>query len=370
MITWMRRLLANPDLILVRLVILAAVIAVCYYGKDRAKDPFQLAVLTLLGLAAVGFEYRGARAMTRAWIERKAGGVLGWFAVWAFAVAWSLNGALTVAASSQDALTAARLDGHVKHEDVRGNVKRAAESVDRISKKLTALAGVSINGREVTTIGDAESLIERAKAHRFWTRTEQCTKTMGPDTRRFCDDYRAAISARATAIERGTTEEEFRIAQERLDAARKAATGVIVVTTDTRPDVNFWKTRLGASTQDVEFGQALLATIVLSMFLSLAGLLVESEEHRNTPRKPWVNWDRWSFLLWGGRPGNRTQPHTALPPDARAAPVLAPAPSLPRSAPPPQATPVAQPAPSALVESIRKAAVGVTFGGHRVECKA
>lgn len=370
MITWMRRLLANPDLILVRLVILAAVIAVCYYGKDRAKDPFQLAVLTLLGLAAVGFEYRGARAMTRAWIERKAGGVLGWGAVWAVAVAWSLNGALTVAASSQDALSAARLDGHTQHQDVRGAVTRANAEVDRLQKKLDALSGIAINGRPVTSIGDAEALMAKAKAHRFWARTEQCTKTMGPDTRRFCEEYRAAEGAKATAIDRGTTEEEMRIAQERLASARKAATGVVAVTTATRADVNFWQARLGASTQDVEFGQALLATIVLSGFLSLAGLLVESEEHRNTPRKPWVNWDRWSFLLWGGRPGNRTQPQAHALPAPQAVLTSAPAPTFARSAPPPQAKAPAQPAPSALVESIRKAAVGVTFGGHRVECKA
>lgn len=363
MITWLRRLLANPDMILVRLVILAAVIAVCYYGKDRAKDPFQLAVLTLLGLAAVGFEYRGARAMTRAWIERKIGGVLGWGAVWAFAVAWSLNGALSVAASNQDALSAARLDSHVKHEDVRGTVKRAAEDVDRISKKLTALAGVSINGRAVTTIGDAESLIARAMAHRFWSRTEQCTRTMGPETRRFCDDYRAAISAKATAIERGLTEEEFKIAQERLDAARKAATGVVTVTTATRADVNFWQARLGASTQDVEFGQALLATIVLSMFLSLAGLLVEAEEHRNTPRKPWINWSFLSFMLWGRRPGNRTQPQALASLHATAVPPSAPAPMQPQIVYRDRVVEVpAQPAPPTIVERARKMLVSEAGG--------
>lgn len=330
MVAWLRRVMANPDLILVRLVIFAAVIAVCYYGKDRATDRYQLAVLTLLGLAAVGFEYRGARAMTRAWIERKIGGVLGWGAVWAFAVAWSLNGAMTVAANSQDALSAARLDGHARHEDVRGALKRHAENVDRLSRKLTALSAISINGREVTTIGDAESLIAKAKAHRWWSRTEECTRTMGPDTRRFCDDYRSAISAKATAIERGTTEEELKIAMEQLEAARKAAGTVAVVTSSTRADVNFWHAKLGASTQDVEFGQALLATIVLSMFLSLAGLLVEAEEHRNTPRKTWINWDRWSHIIWGGRPGNRTQPQASAPLHAKADPPSAPAPIQPQ----------------------------------------
>jgi len=364
MVTWLRRHLANPDLLLVRMVILAAVIAVVYYGKDRAKDPYQLAVLTMLGLAAVGFEYRGARKMTRAWIERSAGGVLGWGAVWAFAVAWSLNGAMTVAANSQDALSAARLEGHTKHADVRGAVTRAAADVDRISKKLTALAGISINGREVTTIGDAEALIAKAKSHRFWKRTEQCGRTMGPDTRRFCDEYRAAVSAKATAIERGTTEEEFHIAQERLDAARKAAAGVAAVTSSTRADVNFWHARFGASTQDVEFGQALLATIVLSMFLSLAGLLVEAEEHRNSPRRTWINWDRWSHIIWGGRPGIRTLPHApaTLPP--RAVLPAAPAPNLPA----PQ--PVVARAEPTVVEKIRNMRSLVTFSGHAIPLRS
>lgn len=202
-----------------------------------------------------------------------------------------------------------------------------------------------------------EAQITGMQGDLIYKRSKGCTNATLDDSRAFCTKLASLKAEQAIAADRAIVAIEIKDAEKELIAARKTsnttAKGDSHVYSQTAMVAQIATGSLAPTATALQWAGIGIGAFI-SLVFSFAGTVCNFLALRD----------------WGGRPGNRTQPHTALPPDARAAPVLAPAPSLPRSAPPPQVKPVAQPAPSALVESIRKAAVGVTFGGHRVECKA
>ena len=202
-----------------------------------------------------------------------------------------------------------------------------------------------------------EAKITGMQGDLIFKRSKGCTNATLDDSRAFCTKLASLKAEQAVAADRAIVAIEIKDAQKELIAARKTsnttAKGDSHVYSQTAMVAQIATGNLAPTATALQWAGIGIGAFI-SLVFSFAGTVCNFLALRD----------------WGGRPSNRTQPHTAIPPDARAAPVQTPAPSYASRVAPPPVRPAAQPAPSALVESIRKAAVGVTFGGHRVECKA
>ena len=225
------------------------------------------------------------------------------------------------------------LEAKVKRLEAKHDWQKSMETPEAYEAKITGMQG--------------DLIFKRSKG---------CTNATLDDSRAFCTRLASLKAEQSIATDRAIVAIEIKDAQKELIAARKTsnttAKGDSHVYSQTAMVAQIATGNLLPTATALQWAGIGIGAFI-SLVFSFAGTVCNFLALRD----------------WGGRPGNRTQPHMAIPPDARAAPVQTPAPTY-RSAPPPPARPAAQPAPSALVESIRKAAVGVTFGGHRVVCKA
>lgn len=309
----LRAMIDEPEIWFVRAVIVAAVIAVVYYGGERAKDWPAWIIYACLGIAAVGFEYRGAKKMTAAWFERRVGGIVGWGCVWAFAFLYAINASFGVAANNQDQLTAQRMNANYVQQSAESSVKEKQREVDRLQTELDYASNTMVNGKPVTTAEAAQAIINNIKAHRWWAYTEECKQTKGPQTRAFCKEYSEAEAAKSMASRKLTVEAEFKEAQKALEEAKVARGSVETVTGGQRADLVKISYATGLSLPDVEFGQSVLTIMVISAFLTLAGIMTESDKRAGMPRIPWFRWSL-SSLLYGAKDAPATSTSTALVP--------------------------------------------------------
>ena len=302
---------AKPELWLVRCTIVASVISVFYYAGDKAKDQWTQAILVLLGLAAVGFHYWGAKNACRSWYERQIGAFCLWLMIVVGAVSWEVNNQLLVVSNNQDNLTAVRQTSYDTSIDRKEAVNRAAGKLNDLKREKAWQA----------VVDPAEAIqakIDGKKSHKWWEATEQCNKTKGPQTRAFCDEYRQAEADKVTAMRKVVLVEEVKAAEQQLEDARKANEGIKAVTSTERADFKNLKklaTLMGSgelSEDDVEFSQSLLTIMVMALFLTVAGWLIKSQEYEGLPRKPWgvaalfSAIYRWCYRQWTGE--NPPQP--------------------------------------------------------------
>lgn len=309
----------KPERWLIRCVIVASIIAVIYYSGDKAKDTPTQAILIFLGLAAVGFHYLGAQKACRSWYERKLGALVLWMMVILGAVSWELNSQLSIASNNQDNLKATRVAGWQHQEDARTSLafaqtKAGAErkALEALRARVEAAASVSINGKPVTSPDVAQAEIDRLKGNvRFWTLTKGCTEAPGKQTRAYCDDYRAALAAKATAENRLTLEAEVKrqeavVAETdaALVAAQSKASAAPAVTAIDRADLRNIKRLTGLTDADAELSQSLLLVAVMALFLTVAGWLLKAEEYEGKTLAPWIDWGRigaWLRVIATGK---------------------------------------------------------------------
>lgn len=296
MIQSIRRLFAKPELWLVRCVLVASTIAVIYYSADKAKDKPTQAILICLGLAAVGFHYIGAKKACAAWFDRSLGRVFAWSLIICGAVLWEVNGQLGVGSQNQQNLTNAAATSHMASTMAQSRVAQA-------ERKLATLTSEQAYKADVKPASSYDADIASAKAHRFFTITNNCTETKGPQTRSHCDALRAAESNKALAIRKASMASLVADAERELAEARSALASAGVIGASDRADFKNLKRLTSMSADDLELGQSLLMVLVMALFLTVAGWLVKAEEYEGKPRKPWIDWAYWSAKING--PENR-----------------------------------------------------------------
>jgi len=289
---------------------------------------FAVVIVTAEALGAVLFE-RFLNA--RSWGYAGAAMLL-----WLVAVTASLQQTFASAARMQDSVASARLTQHASQTSAGDTRDIAAQRFAAAKAKLENIRRETwaelpkIDGQPVTSAAAAQEAIAKAQAHRFWGRTEQCGKTMGPDTRRFCGSYREATAAKAELERRAELKTQFDAAEKAEQAAHDAylkaagaATSSPMITSQVDPFIRYASSVTGVSADTVEIISAAQLSITAQVFLTILGVFLfgaaSGLDHPSQP-SPHQN--------WGGSPGNRAQPHIALPSDARAAPAQAPAPTV------------------------------------------
>lgn len=286
LITRLRVLIAGFDRerVLIWLVMTAAICSVVYYGRERATDPVNYAILVAIGIAAVGYTVVGSGNATRAWFERRPLRCAVWLAIIGVAIVWESVAHLGVGSANQDALVATRVAGFEARTDAKDTVERAAGKVLEIRRR----AAWEYSGEPVEAV---QARIDAAHAHKFYRiNTVQCSIMKGPETTKFCNELRQLEANKAMASQKIMIAEELKIAERELEAARAAAASVKTVTTAERADArNIRKVAawMGYASYDAEFGNAALLVVAMLSFLTIAEALRTAKEYDGRPRTPW-----------------------------------------------------------------------------------
>jgi hypothetical protein len=77
---------------------------------------------------------------------------------------------------------------------------------------------------------EAESEQANKRAHKWFAKTSNCTTTLGPETRKFCTEYFAAVADAARADQRADIEGKLAEAEAKRDTARGVAGAATVIT--------------------------------------------------------------------------------------------------------------------------------------------
>lgn len=274
------RLFEKPELWLVRCVIVACLISVVYYSSDKAKDPWSQAILILIGFAAVGFHFIGAKKACRSWYERRPAALVMNALIVMGAICWETNNQMVVASGNQDNLTNLRQTAYDTAADRKAAVNRSATKLLDLKREKAWQA----------VVDPAEALqakLDNARAHKFWDMTDGCKATKGPQTRAFCDAYRQAEADKATALRKLEIGEEIKIAEQELATARVENKNIVAVASADRADFRNLKRLTALSTEDLELGQSLLMVLVMALFLTVAGWLIKAEEYEGKVLGPW-----------------------------------------------------------------------------------
>lgn len=299
----------KPELWLIRCVLVASIIAVVYYSGDKAKDGPTQAILIFLGLAAVGFHYVGAKKACAAWYNRSLGGLFAWTLVISGAIVWEVNSQMGISSANQDNLSTIQRTSALGFQDAREAVNHAARKRDELRKEAAWQATVD-------PVDAVQSKIDAAKAHRFWSLTDQCSEPKGKQTREFCTSYRQHVADKATAVRKAELAVEIERADKEWKDAQAKAGSVKAVASMDRADLRNLKRLTGLGDSDLELSQSLLVVLVMALFLTVAGWLIKAEEFANVTPKPWINWRGMitrARKLWDGKDHTEHHYHAVTP---------------------------------------------------------
>jgi hypothetical protein len=271
----------KPEQWFLRGVMAASAIAVVYYAGDKAKDAPTMAIYILLGLAVVGFHVSGAKKLCKSWFERRPVALLGWLLVVVFCAAWEGNSQLTIASANPGNLSTIPRTAFVKSET-------AEHEVNRIAGQLLAKQNEAAWKTDVGPIGAIQAKIDAAKADRRFEATNGCTVDIkGKKLTEFCNGYRQATADKAMAARRMVLDEEINGLNDKLAAARASRTSGPALASAARSDFGALKKLTSMTEEDLEIGQSVMLWLMMSALLTIAGILVTSEEFEGKPRKPW-----------------------------------------------------------------------------------
>lgn len=141
------------------------------------------------------------------------------YAVTAAAVALFVVGVL-VEFLSHTGFTASHRDATMQQASFQqtstANIEKTIAALEKDEKRIQDRLRMS----PARNADQAQVAIDNAKAHRFWKLTNECTATKGPQTREFCDAYRAAEADKAGSSDVLLNREELKATQEKLAKAR------------------------------------------------------------------------------------------------------------------------------------------------------
>jgi len=312
--------------ILMFFAVIASVISVIYFSGEKAKEFWPRMMMICLGLAAVGFHLTGAQNAAKSWNQRNLGTFCGWLLVAGMAFLWEMNSQLSISSSNQGELARAQLTAFVESGDTRSTLDAAEQkaraefkTVEAMRKQLFDALPV-VDGRTIETVAAAKAEVTALEARkRFWDDlTEKCTKTAGKETRKFCDDHKAAKQAVANLEGREALKAELKAAElglkeaeaELKQAKAQAKTTKVVSSGERHDTANFIRASNAVgfkpSSEDVSLIQSLLVPVVLGFFLFGAGWMMKMEE-LPPPSRSWAEAFGLAWLgtkiarLWDGK---------------------------------------------------------------------
>lgn len=295
--------LTNHDAWAIRLVFLAGIATILH--KSGVEIPrYAMLFGVCLGVAALLYEMNAATAALRSFWNGRPLSAIGWSFIWLVAFAYSMNQWIGAASENENAKTNVHQTAFVAHSDARDVLAKAKRELDRIEGRMSWM-DTAVNGKPVRSTTSAQSDLDNAKANRFWTMTNECKETKGPQTRAFCENVAAWKSEKALAVERETLKEELAIAKAEHTKAQKTASSQRTEVSSERNDMLMLTKYAGMNQGDAQALTAVGSIVAISIFLSFATMLRELEHLRSQgPRKRIFStsqlWFKIRRALFGG----------------------------------------------------------------------
>lgn len=273
----------NPQKWAIRLSLFAAAIAIWVKSGGPVTGYEQILFALAIGMAALVFEYIGAKKMTNAYFDRSLAGLVGWALIWAGAFLYSSNNWLGVAAEGENAKATAQKASFVSYQDSRTDLDsararlKAAEATVAEIKAMTWQAMPKVGKDTVMSVDAAQVIIDASKE----------------GTKR----WQEATRAKADLAERAKWQGKLETAEREVAAARgdmqdkaKVASTTKATTSDARADLRVYVKYLHMTQETAEDVQSWLKIGVISLFVTLAAVMGVIEQRKDEPRRPWIRW--------------------------------------------------------------------------------
>ena len=275
-----------------KIMVAGAVFAAAIYAIDlgfaRAAH-WYLAPAIVIGLLCVVIgEILAWHNAAMSFHERRAGSTLLWAALAMICSAGTLYTNFSTSASNQDEKSSIQLTAFTSYEDLDKTEDELTRKVKELDEKLR-LAPV-----ETAEAYDAK--IENFKSHKFWKYTDECRKTKGSDSRKFCSDYSSAVANKSNATGVLTLREDRKAAAAELAEVRAERKTAKAVVSDDTPGVTFVANMTGDKAVARQL-DSMAFPLLVQAIMFFGGILLANETARNMVRKPWIDWKRVGYRV-------------------------------------------------------------------------
>ena len=261
----------------------AALILAVAHGAEKGGTWYLKAAL-IIGLVCVAIgEFLSWHNAATAWHERRAGSMFLWGILGGLLSMGTVYTNFSSAASNNDGNAIVQRTAFHKSTDARKGLAMAQKEVDRLEEAMRMIPQ--------RTAEQAQTAIENAMSHKFWKATEGCKETKGPQTRSFCDAFRAAEADKAGATAAITTKEELKLAKAELATAKAAAGATKTQVSDDAPQIGFIKASFAIDDSSARQVDAMVLPFLVQAMLLFGGILLANEHFRGKTPRPWINWN-------------------------------------------------------------------------------
>ena len=276
-------IISQPEKWALYLVLFAGVITII--KKNATPDYFSYAMWfgIALGLAALLYEMTASRGIVRAYWEGRAGSMLWCGMIWAVAFGFSVNNWMGAASENQAEKTNLHKAAYTATVDTRQALKDAEDTLARLKGKFDW--SKSLDAPE-----SYAARIEAAEADAQYEATRKGCRSKCIAKQQLAANLKAE---RANAIDRAATAEEIKVAERKVEAARKTASETKVEVSDKRNDLLVLTRYAGMTEESAQIFNGLFSIMVVSILLSFGSMYAEVENLRQTTsRKPFGFWQK------------------------------------------------------------------------------
>jgi len=284
-------IISQPEKWALYLVLFAGVITII--KKNATPDMWSYAMWfgIALGLAALLYEMTASRGIVRAYWEGRAGSMLWCGMIWAVAFGFSVNNWMGAASENQAEKTNLHKAAYTATVDTRQALKDAEDTLARLKGKFDW--SKSLDAPE-----SYESRITAAESDAAYEASRGGCKSKCIAKQQLAANLKAE---RANAIERATTAEEIKVAERKVEEARKTASSTKVEVSEKRNDLLVLTRYAGMTEESAQIFNGLFSIMVVSILLSFGSMFAEVEQLRQTTkRKPFGFWAKlrgWYYAV-------------------------------------------------------------------------
>jgi len=277
-----------------KLMVAGAVFAAAIYAIDlgfaRAAHWYLVPAFVIGLLCVVVGEILSWHNAAMAWHERRAGSMLLWSVLAAFCSAGTLYTNFSTSAANQDEKSSVQLTAFNASDDIRKSEEEAAFALKAAMEARSKL-------KPSRSAADARASIDKAEAHKWFDGTDKCTKTKGPQTRAFCDDYRSAQSD--LKMWDDISVEDARIAkmQEKVEGIRGERKTVKAVVSDDSPGIKFIADHVTGDKNLARQLDSMTLPLLVQAIMLFGGVLLANEHARTIAKRPWLEWRRIGYRI-------------------------------------------------------------------------
>lgn len=286
---------------IIRIVACAAVLLI---AKKAGVPQFgweAVAIMFLLGIAALGAEYYLAKEVTSCFYERAVSPMLMFAVLWAGAFLYGLNQWAGAASEGQAEKSNLHKSAFVASQNAHKDRTQADAAMIAQRAVVARIQGErwrplpTVDGNPIGSAAEASKIIDGQRAKtRMWELTEGCTKSAGKQTVAFvktCTEAKAAIAAAQTRDELApalaSAEASLATLEAKFEAASARADSTAVMGSEQRNDLLLLTRWGGMSETTAQDVNALGSIVFISLIMTGLGVLSERKEHQNRDIKPW-----------------------------------------------------------------------------------